>query len=56
MWVVHWGLLLGLSWRTWVFPRECQVWKWSRCWGRRGPGSTRYSGEVVAREVGKIVL
>ena len=24
MWVVHWGLLLSLPWRTWVCPREAR--------------------------------
>ena len=56
MWLVHWALLLRLPWRTWVFPSECQVWKWSRCLGRRGPGSTRYSGELVARAAVNLVL
>ena len=44
MWVIHWHLLLGLSWRTWVCLSEYQVWKWCRCLGRRGSGSMRYSG------------
>ena len=22
LWVVHWGLLVQLPWRTWVYPRE----------------------------------
>ena len=25
IWVVHWGLLLGLPWRTWVCPCEAGV-------------------------------
>ena len=56
MWVVHWGLLLRLSWRTWVYPCEGQVWKWCSCLGHRGSGSTRYSGELVAKAAGNIVL
>ena len=44
MWVVRWGLLLRLPWRTWVCPCEAQVWRWCSCLGRRGSGSTRYSG------------
>ena len=43
MWVVHWGLLLMLPWRLWVWPWEGQVWRWCSCLGRRGSGSTRYS-------------
>ena len=43
MWVVHWGLLLRLPWRPWVWPCEGQVWRWCSCLGRRGSGSTRYS-------------
>ena len=56
MWVVHWGLLLRLPWRTWVCPCEGQVWKWCSCLGHRGTGSTRYSGELAARAAGNIVL
>ena len=44
------GLLLRLPWRTWVFPCEGQVCRWYSCLGYRGSGSTRYSGELVARE------
>ena len=36
MWVVHWGLLLRLPWRTWVCPCEGQVWRWCGCLGCRG--------------------
>ena len=56
IWVVHWGLLLGLPWRTWVCPCEDQVWRWCSCLGHRGSGSTRYSGELVATAAGNIVL
>ena len=35
MWVVHWGLLLRLPWRTWVCPCEGQVWRWCSCLGLR---------------------
>ena len=56
LWVVHWDWLLRLPWRTWVCPCECQVWRWCSCLGCRGPASTRYSGELVARTVGNIVL
>ena len=56
MWVVHWGLLLRLPWRTWVWPSEGQVWTWYSCLGCRGSGSTRYSGELEARAAGNTVL
>ena len=56
MWVVHWGLLLRLPWRTWVCPCEGQVWRWCSCLGYRGSGSSGYSGELVARAAGNIVL
>ena len=56
MWVVHWGLLLRLPWRTWVCPSEGQMWRWYRGLGLRGSGSTRYSVELVARAAGNIVL
>ena len=56
IWAVHWGLLLRLPWRTWVCPCEDQVWRWCCCLGRRGSGSTSYSGELVARAAGNIVL
>ena len=54
-WVVHWGLLLRLPWRTWVCHCEGQVWRWCSCLGRRGSGSTRYSGGLAARVAGNIV-
>ena len=56
MWVVHWGLLLRLPWRTWVCPSEGKVWRWCSCLGYRGSGSTRYSGELAARAAGNTVL
>ena len=56
MWIVHWGLLLRLPWRTWVCPCEGQVWRWCSCLGRRGSGSTRYSGELVAKPAGNAAL
>ena len=56
IWVVHWGLLLKLPWRTWVCPSEDQVWRWCSYLGHRDFGSTRYSGELVARAVENIVL
>ena len=48
--------LLRLPWRTWVCPCEGQVWKRYGCLGRRGSGSTRYLGGLVARAAGNIVL
>ena len=56
MWVIHWGLLLRLPWGNWVCPCEGQVWKWCSCLGHRGSGSTRYSGELMARAAGNKVL
>ena len=32
IWVIHWGLLLRLLWRTWVCPTEGQVWRWCSWW------------------------
>ena len=56
MWVVHWGLLLRLPWMTWVCPCEVQAWRWCSCLGHKGSDSTRYSGELVAKAAGNIVL
>ena len=56
MWVMHWGLLLRLPWKTWVCPCEGQMWKWYSCLGCRGSGNTRYSGKLAARAAGDIVL
>ena len=56
MWVDLWGLLLRLPWRTWVCPCEGQEWRWCSCLGHRGSGSTRISGELVARAAGNTVL
>ena len=56
MWVVHWGLLLRLPWKTWVCPSESKVWRWCSCLVFRVSGSTRYSGELVARAAENIVL
>ena len=39
MWVVHWGLLLRLLWRTWVCPSEGQ-----RC----GGGAAAWVSGVLA--------
>ena len=50
------GLLLRLPWRTWVCPCEGQVWRWCSYFSHRGSGSTRYSGELVARVAGNIAL
>ena len=52
MWVVHWGLPLRLPWRTQVCPCEGQVWRWCSCLGRRGSGSTRFSGGLAAGAAG----
>ena len=49
-------LLLRLLCRAWICPYEGQVWGWCSCLGRRGSGSTRYSGGLTARASGNIVL
>ena len=54
-WVIHWGLLLRLPWRAWVCPSEGEVRRRCSCLGRRGSGSTRYSGGLMARAAGNIV-
>ena len=46
MWVVHWGFLLRMPWRTWVCPCEGQVWRWCTCLGCRDFSHTTYSGEI----------
>ena len=51
IWVIHWGLLLRLPWRTWVCPCEGQVWRFYSYLG-----CSRYSGESVARAAENIVL
>ena len=55
MWVVHWGLLLRQSWRTWVCPWRTGV-EVVHCLSSRGSGSTRYSGELAARAAGNTVF
>ena len=55
-WAVHWALLPRLPWRTWVCPSEVQVWRWCSFLGFRGSGGIRYSGELVARAAGNIVV
>ena len=52
IWVIHWGLLLRLPWRTWVCRGEGQVWRWCSCLGRRGSGSASYLGELTDRAAG----
>ena len=56
MWVICWGLLLQLPWRTGVCSCEGQVWRWCSCLGRRCSGSTRCSGELAARAAGYSAL
>ena len=56
LWAVHWGLFLRPPRRTWVCPCEGQVWRWCTCFCLRISGSTTYSGELVARAAGNIVL
>ena len=56
MWVIPWGLLLRLPWRTWVCSCDGQVCRWCSCLGHRDLGSTRYSRGLAARAAGNIVL
>ena len=56
MWVVPWGLLLKLPWRTWVCPCEGQRGRLCSCLGHRVSGSTRYSQGLAARAAGNMVL
>ena len=56
VWVIHWGLLLRLPWKTWVCLCKGQVWRWCSCLGHRDYGSTMYSEELAARAAGNIVL
>ena len=56
MWVVRWGLAPEAALEDSGLPREGQVWRRCSCLGCRGSGSTRDSGELVARLVGNIVL
>jgi len=54
MWVVHWGLLLRLLWRTWVYPVRANCgggallrlqgfWQHQVLRGVGGQGSRKYS-------------
>ena len=55
MWVVHWGLLLRLLWRTWVCPVRARSGGGAAAWAAgvlAAPGIR----ELVAREAGSIVL
>ena len=56
MWVIPRGLLLRLPWRTWVCPSEGHMWRCCSCLGHGDSGSTRFSGELVARAAGNILL
>ena len=53
MWVVHWGLLLRLPWRTWVCPSEGQVQSGTAAWITRvlaAPG-TQESWQLGQQEI-----
>ena len=50
------GFIPEASLEDLVCPCEDQVWRWCSCLGRRGPGSTRYSGELAAGAAGNVVL
>ena len=47
-----WGCPGGLE----FCPCEGRVWRWCRCLGLRGSGSTRYSAELAARTAGNTAL
>ena len=47
------GCPLGFALKDWVCPCEGQKWRWCSCLGHRVSGSTRFSGELVARAAGK---
>ena len=54
---LHVGRPLGIApeaaWGTWVCTCDDQIWRWCSCLVQRSSGSTRYSGELVARAAGK---
>ena len=50
MWVVHWGLLPRLPWRTWVCPCEGQVWRW---WAARVAGVLAAPGAQESWQLGQ---
>ena len=52
----HRVLFLRLLWKTDVCPSEDQIWRWCSHLDHRGPGITRYSGELAAREAGNMIL
>ena len=52
MWVVHWGLLLMLPWRTQVCSSEGQVLRWCNCLGCRDPGGAKCAGMWTASATG----
>ena len=56
IWVAHWGVLLRLPWRTWVCPREGQVWRWCSCLAFRDSGSVKYAGTWTASTTGVMAL
>ena len=54
MWVVHWGLLLSLPWRTWVCPVRCEG--GTAAWVTGVLAAPGTQGEWAARETGNTVL
>ena len=57
---LHVGRPLGFAPETVLEDLDCpcggQVWRWCSCLGRRGSGSTRYSGGMVGCVTGNTVL
>ena len=56
IWVIHWGLLLRLPWRTWLCPCEGQVWGGAAAWVTGVLAALKYSGELAARAARNKVL
>ena len=55
-WIVYWGLLLRLPWRTWVCPCEGQLWRCCSCLGCRDPSSTKCAETGTASTTGVMAL
>ena len=58
--LLHVGCTLGFASEAALedlsLPSECQVQQWGSCLAHRGSCSTIYSGELVVRAAGNIVL
>ena len=56
IWVVHWGLLLRLPWRTWVCPVRARYGGGAAAWFARVLAAPGTQGGLVARAPGNIAL